>query len=58
MAPGQRVCVVEGASSYEFLSGPKATTAVKFVVASDPGARTFQVWVGSKRRDVTVRVTG
>jgi hypothetical protein len=58
VAPGQRVCVVEGASSYEFPSGAKATTAVKFVVASDPGVRTFQVWVGKQRHDVTVRVTG
>ena len=58
VAPGQRVCVVEGASSYEFLSGPKATSQVTFAVASDPGARTFHVWVGSRRRDVTVRVTG
>jgi hypothetical protein len=58
VAPGQRVCVTEGASSYEFFSGPKATSHVTFAVASDPGVRTFQVWVGSKRRDVTVRVTG
>ncbi len=57
-APGQRVCVVEGASSYEFLAGRKATTAVTFVVASDPGARTFHVWLGNQRHDVTVRVTG
>jgi hypothetical protein len=58
VAPGQRVCVVEGASSYEFFSGRKATSQVTFVVASDPGARTFHVWAGNQRRDVTVRVTG
>jgi hypothetical protein len=58
VAPGQRVCVSEGASSYEFLSGPKATSQVTFVVASDPGVRTFGVWLGGTKRDVTVRVTG
>ena len=58
VAPGQRVCVTEGASSYEFFSGLKATSRVTILVASDPGVHTFQVWAGSKRRDVTVRVTG
>ena len=58
VAPGQRVCVTEGASSYEFLSGPKATRQVTFAVASNPGVRTFGVWLGGVERDVTVRVTG
>jgi hypothetical protein len=57
-AAGQRVCVSEGKSDYEFLAGKKAISHVTFVVASDPGARTFQVWVGNVRHDVTVRVTG
>jgi hypothetical protein len=58
VAPGQRVCVSEGASSYEFFSGAKAIGQVTFAVASDPGVRTFGVWLGSAKRDVTVRVTG
>jgi hypothetical protein len=57
VAPGQRVCVSSGASTYEFESGKKATTHVSFAVDGS-GVRTYQVWVGNQHRDVTVRVLG
>ncbi|MEO6509642.1 MAG: hypothetical protein ABIO16_01540 [Nocardioides sp.] len=57
VAPGQRVCVSSGASTYEFESGKKATTHVSFAVDGS-GAHTYQVWVGNQHRDVTVRVLG
>lgn len=57
VAPGERVCVSDGLFTYEFPSGRKATTRVSFVLRDKTGVRTFKVWLGSKRRDVTVRVT-
>lgn len=58
VAPGQRVCVVERPRMFEFDAGVKAISRVSILVIGDPGPRTFHVWVGNVRRDVTVRVTG
>jgi hypothetical protein len=57
VAPGERVCVSDAGTTYEFNSGPHAIKQVAFAV-SDPGSHTFKVWAGSKSRDVVVRVTG
>jgi hypothetical protein len=58
VAPGERVCVKDGKFSFEFRSGRNATRHVTFIINGSPGLRTFKVFVGSKRRDVTVKVTG
>ncbi|MBF4769153.1 hypothetical protein ISU10_15400 [Nocardioides agariphilus] len=57
VAAGERVCVRSGKFSYEFRSGRRATNHVTFVVSRDPGRRTFQVYLGARLREVTVRVT-
>jgi hypothetical protein len=56
-APGERVCVT-GGGIREFLGKRTAITQVAFDAPSNPGRRTFKVWLGSRHREVTVRVTG
>jgi hypothetical protein len=57
-APGERVCVSGGGRSYEFPGKRRALEQVSFAVPQSPATQTYDVWVGSARRDVTVRVTG
>ncbi len=57
VAAGQRVCVTEGQFAYEALPGRNPLTQVRFVLDARTGLRTFKVWLGDVRRDVTVRVT-
>ena len=58
VAPGQRVCVSGGGRVYEYPARRQATTHVAFAVPGGTGVRTYQVWIGSKHDDVTVRVLG
>jgi len=55
-AVGERICVSEPGSTYEFPAGPRATTQVSFV-PDGVGNRTYTVWLGTERRTLTVRVT-
>jgi hypothetical protein len=57
VAAGERVCVTEGDVTYEARPGRNPVRQVKLVLGDRTGLRTFKVWPGSVRRDVTVRVT-
>jgi hypothetical protein len=56
-APGERVCVT-GGGVREFLGKRQALAQVAFKAPTRTGPRTFTVWLGSRARQVSVRVTG
>ncbi len=58
VAPGQAVCLVEGGAATALPSGRHGRTSIKLVVRQRTGLHHYQVWLGSTRRDVTVRITG
>ncbi len=58
VAPGQRVCVLNGSKDVEYVPG---RAPVGKVTVDAPAAGTvghYAVYVGSKRRDVTIRAAG
>ncbi len=56
VAAGERVCGWAAGESFEQAPGrnPISRAQLRF---DDPGVRTYTIWVGTKHRDVTVRVT-
>jgi hypothetical protein len=56
-APGERVCVT-GGGIREYLGKRQAITQVAFTAPTNPGRRTYKVWLGNRVREVSVRVTG
>jgi hypothetical protein len=59
VAPGQRACRVSGGTAVEYVPGKNALGKLTvYVPQNAAGTRTYAVWIGSRHRDVTVRVTG
>ncbi len=56
-APGERICV-SGPSVTEFQGKTTARTHVIVKAADKPGRRTYKVWLGGRKRQVTVRIVG
>ena len=57
VAAGERVCGQAAGEGFEQWPGRNPITRSSLTF-DDPGVRTYTIWVGTKHRDVTVRVTG
>ena len=58
VAAGERACVVIGTKAYEYVPGRRPLSKLTVPASAAPGPRTYAVYVGDRRRDVTVRFTG
>ena len=57
VAPGQRVCVARSGQAFEYVPGRNALSKVTVPAQGSAGVRTYKVYAGSQRHDVTVQVT-